>query len=35
LRHRIILNLRGQAEGVEVDEIIEDIIYGVAEEVQK
>jgi len=35
LRHRIILNLRGQAEGVDVDEIIEDIIYGVAEEVQK
>lgn len=35
LRHRIILNLRGQAEGLEVDEIIEDIIYGVAEEVQK
>lgn len=35
LRHRIILNLRGEAEGIDVDQIIEDIIYGVAEEVQK
>ena len=34
LRHRIILNLRGEAEGIDVDQIIEDIIYGVAEEVQ-
>lgn len=35
LRHRIILNLRGEAEGIDVDQIIEDIIHGVAEEVQK
>ena len=35
LRHRLILNLRGEAEGIDVDEIIEDIIHGVAEEIQK
>ena len=29
LRHRIILNLRGEAEGIDADDIIDDIIGGV------
>ncbi len=29
LRHRIILNLRGEAEGIDPDDIIEDILQGV------
>jgi len=33
LRHRIILNLRGEAEGIDVDDIIEDILNGVPEKV--
>lgn len=33
LRHRIILNLRGEAEGVDADDIIEDILEGVPERV--
>ena len=33
LRHRIILNLRGEAEGINVDDIIKDMIDGVAEKV--
>jgi len=33
LRHRIILNLRGDAEGIDVDDIIEDILNGVPEKV--
>ena len=31
LRHRIILNLRGEAEGIDADDIIEDILEGVPE----
>ncbi len=34
LRHRIILNLRGEAEGIDSDEIIEDILNGVPEKVR-
>jgi MoxR-like ATPase len=34
LRHRIILNLRGEAEGIDVDNIIEDILNGVPEKVR-
>jgi MoxR-like ATPase len=34
LRHRIILNLRGEAEGIDVDDIIEDILNGVPEKVR-
>jgi len=30
LRHRIILNLRGEAEGIEPDDVIGDILAGVA-----
>ncbi len=33
LRHRIILNLRGEAEGIDADDIIEDILEGVPERV--
>ena len=33
LRHRIILNLRGEAEGIDVDDIIKDMIDGVPEKV--
>jgi MoxR-like ATPase len=31
LRHRIILNLRGEAEGIDADNIIQDILEGVPE----
>ncbi len=31
LRHRIILNLRGEAEGIDADDIIEDMLKGVPE----
>jgi MoxR-like ATPase len=31
LRHRIILNLRGEAEGIDADDIIQDILEGVPE----
>jgi len=34
LRHRIILNLRGEAEGIDTDDIIEDIVGGVPEKVR-
>ena len=34
LRHRIILNLRGEAEGVDADDIIEDILAGVPTKVK-
>jgi MoxR-like ATPase len=34
LRHRIILNLRGEAEGIDADDIIEDIVGGVPEKVR-
>ena len=34
LRHRIILNLRGEAEGIDSDDIIDDIIGGVPEKVR-
>ncbi|MBW1708370.1 MAG: MoxR family ATPase [Deltaproteobacteria bacterium] len=34
LRHRIILNLRGEAEGIDADDIIGDIINGVPEKVR-
>ena len=33
LRHRIILNLRGEAEGIDADDIIEDMAKGVPEKV--
>jgi MoxR-like ATPase len=31
LRHRIILNLRGEAEGIDVDHILSDLMAGVPE----
>ncbi len=34
LRHRIILNLRGEAEGIDADDIIEDMVKGVPEKVR-
>jgi len=34
LRHRIILNLRGEAEGIDADDIIEDMAKGVPEKVR-
>lgn len=34
LRHRIILNLRGEAEGLDPDKIIEDLIQGVPKRVR-
>ncbi|MBW2085004.1 MAG: MoxR family ATPase [Deltaproteobacteria bacterium] len=34
LRHRIILNLRGEAEGINEDDIIDDILNGVPEKVR-
>jgi MoxR-like ATPase len=29
LRHRIVLNIRGETEGVDVDQIIEEILNNV------
>ncbi len=34
LGHRIILNLRGEAEGIDADDIIEDVLKGVPEKVR-
>ncbi len=34
LRHRIILNLKGAADGVDTDEIIQDLLKGVPEKVR-
>ena len=34
LRHRIIMNLRAEAEGIDADEIIQDILKGVPERVR-
>ncbi len=34
MRHRIILNLRGEAEGIDADDIIEDMVKGVPEKVR-
>jgi MoxR-like ATPase len=34
LRHRIIMNLRAEAEGIDADEIIHDILKGVPERVR-
>jgi len=34
LRHRIILNLRGEAEGIDTDDIIDDIVGGIPEKVR-
>ena len=31
LRHRIILNLRGEAEGMDVDQVVDDLLAGVPE----
>ncbi len=34
LRHRMLLNLKGEAEGIDMDDIIEDILAGVPETVR-
>lgn len=34
LRHRIIMNLRGEAEGLDPDELIEDLVHGVPKKVR-
>ena len=34
LRHRLILNFEGQAEGISADDVIQKIVDGVAEEVR-